>query len=205
MGWLLAKIYDPIMAQTERACLSAWRRELLASASGRVLEVGAGTGVNLGAYPQAVSELLMSEPDSHMRAQLARKVVDPTIAVCDHDLGALALPSASFDTVVATLVLCSVADPEVALAEIHRVLKPGGCLLFIEHVASPAPTRLWWQRRIEPLWKSIAGNCHITRDTEAAILRSGLLIEHIERESLRRAFPWIRPSIRGRARKAASG
>ena len=112
------------------------------------------------------------------------------------------MPDASFDAVVCTLVLCSVQDVQVALTEIFRVLRPGGRLLFVEHVAARQhSTRLAWQRRLEPIWKRVAGNCHLTRDTEQAIRAVGFQFERIERESMRKAMPLIRPCIRGAARK----
>jgi ubiquinone/menaquinone biosynthesis C-methylase UbiE len=105
--------------------------------------------------------------------------------------------------VVSSLVLCSVQDPQAALAQIRRVLKPGGRLVFLEHVAADGkPNRLKWQRRIEPVWKHLMGNCHLTRRTEAAIEAAGFRIERIQRESMRKALPVCRPSIRGIARRA---
>jgi len=95
-----------------------------------------------------------------------------------------------------------VPDQRAALSAIARALKPGGRLLFLEHVAADArPGRLKWQRRIEPVWKHLMGNCHLTRRTEAAIAAAGFEIERIQRESIRKALPIVRPSIRGIARK----
>ena len=101
---------------------------------------------------------------------------------------------------VATLVLCTVADPGSALAEIRRVLRPGGLYVFLEHVASDDASRLRWQRRLEPAWRVLADGCHVTRRTEASIRDAGFTIDHIERESVRKALPILRPSIRGVAR-----
>ncbi len=119
----------------------------------------------------------------------------------------LPFPDATFDAVVATLLLCSVPDPARALAEIHRVLRPGGAFVFLEHVAAAddAPSRLAWQHRIEPFWKHIAGNCHLTRHTGDTIREAGFVVEQETRESMRKAMPWFRPSIRGLARKAVPG
>jgi ubiquinone/menaquinone biosynthesis C-methylase UbiE len=204
VSWLLAAIYDRFMSESEAACVASWRAELLSELDGDVLEVGAGTGHNLPHYPPNVARLVLSEPDRHMRARLSRKLracgasSDLSDAPAEH----LPLPDASFDAVVATLVLCSVADPCRALAEIRRVLKPGGRFVFIEHVAAhDNPRRLRWQRRIEPLWKRIAGGCHVTRCTDQLIAQAGFDIERIERQSIRKAMPHVRPSIRGVARK----
>jgi ubiquinone/menaquinone biosynthesis C-methylase UbiE len=124
------------------------------------------------------------------------------IEVVDCPAQALAFPAGSFDAVVSSLVLCSVPDQNAALADIRRVLKPGGRLVFLEHVAADSnPPRLKWQKRVEPVWKHLMGNCHLTRRTEAAILAAGFRIERVERESIRKAMPLVRPSIRGVAVK----
>lgn len=205
MSWFVARIYDGFMAESEEACLSAWRGQLLGGLSGDVLEVGAGTGLNLEYYPAGVARLVMSEPDPHMRRQLARRVAEGGRRDVEVDAGSLEElphPDASFDAVVATLVLCSVPSPERALSEIRRVLKPGGRYAFLEHVAAENnPGRLVWQRRIEPVWRRIAGNCHTTRRTADHITGAGFDLDWIERESVRKALPWVRPSIRGVARR----
>ena len=200
MSWLMAAVYDRFMKVSEEACLGKWRAELLRDLSGEVLEVGAGTGSTLGLYPKAVTRLVMAEPDPHMRRKLLEK--RGTIEVSDAAAEKLPFEAASFDAVVCSLVLCSVRDQKSALAEIARVLKPGGKLVFLEHVAADGkPDRLKWQGRIEPVWKHLMGTCHLTRRTEAAIAAAGLDIESIQRESIRKALPIVRPSIRGVARK----
>lgn len=205
MGWLLATIYDPYMCSCERAGLGAWRSALLTPTHGEVLEIGAGTGTNLEHYPRTLDTLVLAEPDAHMRRKLEARVSrshshQPIVRAWEaHRLDA---PDRSFDFVVSTLVLCTVPDPFEALTELHRVLRPGGSLLFLEHVAAPRDaSRFRWQRRLEPIWKRAAGNCHLTRDTEAEIERSGFRIEEIERGSMRKALPILRPTIRGRAVK----
>ena len=206
MSWLLASIYDRFMQVSEDACLRNWRAALLHDLKGEVLEIGAGTGANLPHYPKAVTRLVLSEPDPHMRRKLQEKCkahAMPRAEVADASIAALPMADASFDAVVCSLVLCSVPDQKAALAEIARVLRPGGRLVFMEHVAADGrPGRLKWQGRIEPVWKRLMGNCHLTRRTEAAILAAGFEIEKIERESIRKALPIVRPSIRGVARKA---
>jgi ubiquinone/menaquinone biosynthesis C-methylase UbiE len=205
MSWLMAAVYDRFARESNKACLDRWRAELLRDLSGAVLEVGAGTGATLPYYPKAVKRLVLCEPDPHMRRKLQAKH-DATgakhVEISDASLEALPAVPASLDAVVCSLVLCSVPDPQAALKEIQRVLKPGGKLVFLEHVAADGkPNRLKWQRRIEPVWKHLAGNCHLTRRTEAAITAAGFKIARIERESIRKALPIVRPSIRGIACK----
>ena len=205
MPWLMSAIYDRFMAASEEACLGQWRRDLLLDLSGDVLEVGAGTGVNLPHYPPAVTRLVLSEPDVTMARKLeARLQIAPRagaeIAIADAET--LPFADASFDAVVATLLLCSVASPAQALAEMRRVLRPGGAFVFLEHVGAPEGTsRRAWQGRIEPMWKHVAGNCHLTRQTQEAIAASGLLVGDVQQASMRRALPFLRPTVRGVARK----
>ena len=117
-------------------------------------------------------------------------------------LESLGFPDASFDFVVGTLVLCSVQNLNKALAEAYRVLKPGGGYVFLEHVAAEnRPRRYQWQRYIEPIWKRVAGNCHLTRKTATAITKAGFLIEDVIEESMRKTMPIFRPTIRGIAYK----
>jgi ubiquinone/menaquinone biosynthesis C-methylase UbiE len=202
---LFAAIYDPFMRSAERACLSEWRAELLGHARGEVLEIGAGTGANVPFYTPAVTRLLLTEPDRDMLARLRTRVelaraqrVEAMTAPAD----ALPFGDATFDTVVSTLVLCSVPDVPKALAEARRVLRPDGRLLFMEHVAADdRSARLAWQRRLEPLWTRISGNCHLTRRTGDAIREAGFVVEWERRESVRKALPIVRPSVRGVARR----
>lgn len=205
MGRLIAAVYDRLTETSEAACLRQWRADLLRDLSGSVLEVGAGTGRNLPFFPSSLARLVLSEPDPHMRRQLSTKVREEAldrVEVVDWSLEGLPAANGDFDGVVATLVLCSVPRLDRALAEIHRVLKPGGRFLFLEHVAAEdRPRRLRWQRRIEPVWKRVAGGCHLTRRTADAILAAGFRLETIHRESMRKAMPLVRPTIRGRAIK----
>lgn len=200
---LIATIYDRFMQSGEEACVGQWRKELLADAKGRVLEIGAGTGLNLKHYPATVSELVLCEPDPNMRRKLSSKLRDGNVDVPVEIVGAQAerLPfsDAYFDTVVSTLVLCSVRDPAVALQEIRRVLRPDGTFVFLEHVADEDPGRLAWQRRIEPFWKRMAGNCHLQRRTCTFMQEAGFTFERIEREKMIRALPFVRSTIRGSA------
>ncbi len=201
MGRLLATFYDVFTRDSEEACLRRWRAELLRDVSGDVLEIGAGTGLNVPWYSRAVRRLVLSEPDAFMRRRIVQRLVEyPALPaeVIGADADRVPLRDASIDVVVATLVLCSVPDQARALVEIRRVLRPRGRFVFVEHVAAEGrPRRLKWQRRLEPVWKHVAGNCHLTRNTEAAIRAAGFDIERIERESMRRAIPIVRPTIRG--------
>jgi SAM-dependent methyltransferase len=205
MSWLLAQVYDHVMQPAEEACLRRWRRELLSGARGRTLEIGAGTGANLPLYPADVEELVLLEPDWHMRRELARTAVDeswPFSIRFRHDpIEALATGRERFDTIVSTLVLCSVDEPRRSLETIRRLLEPDGQFLFLEHVAAPDdPGRRRWQERIEPVWKRLAGNCHLTRRTGRLIEEAGFELEECRRESMQKALPFVRPTVRGRAR-----
>lgn len=203
MPWFYAKIYDRFMQRTERACLAGWRSELLAPLTGEILEIGAGTGANLEHYGSGVERLVLSEPESHMRAQLVRRVAarESSAEVMAAPSDALPFSDQSFDVVVSTLVLCSVPDPDRSLAEVRRVLRSGGRFVFIEHVAAEGrPSRLRWQERIEPFWLHIADGCHLTRRTDQSIVRAGFELETLVRESMQKALPFVRPSIRGIAR-----
>jgi ubiquinone/menaquinone biosynthesis C-methylase UbiE len=200
-----AWIYDRSLLRAEESCLGEWRRALLASAEGDVLEIGAGTGANLPYYPAGVRRLVLSEPDASMRARLTRKVGDrQEVTVIDALAESLPLPDRAFHVVVSTLALCSVESVARSLAEVWRVLRPGGRFLFLEHVAAEGrPGRLRWQRLLEPCWRCMAGNCHLTRRIEASLLEMGFVLEGVERASIRKVAPVVRPSVRGAARRPA--
>lgn len=204
MSRLCAAIYDPFMRASERACLGVWRSELLSNAEGRVLEIGAGTGRNLEHYPEGLERLVVSEPDPHMRRRLEQESarLGRSVEVATASADALPFADASFDTVVSTLVLCSVPDPNASLAEVRRVLAPGGRFVFLEHVAADdRPERLRWQERLDPLWRRIAGGCRLTRRTHELIESTGFEMEWVRRESVRKALPIVRASVRGLARR----
>lgn len=209
MSRWMALGYDRFMRATERACLEQWRKELLCDLAGDVLEIGAGTGANLPHYPAAVGRLVLTESDRFMRAKLEARARACGLARVEvHDARAERLPFAegTFDAVVSTLVLCSVPDVEAALGEVRRVLAPGGAFVYLEHVAAgDGGSRLRWQRRIEPVWKHLAGNCHLTRKTGEAIRLSGFVVEEERRESMHKALPFVRPTVRGVARPAITG
>ncbi|MDP9228385.1 MAG: class I SAM-dependent methyltransferase, partial [Actinomycetota bacterium] len=166
---LFARFYDRMISGSERAGLTELRRSLLGRASGRALEIGAGTGLNLGLYPPGLSELVLAEPDPHMARQLRERVeggasaVD-RVTVIEAPAEELPFDEGSFDTVVSTLVLCSVDDPDRALAEARRVLAEDGALIFLEHVRGGRALS-WWQDRLERPWGAVAGGCHPNRPT----------------------------------------
>jgi SAM-dependent methyltransferase len=194
---LNAFIYDISLALSERRGMATRRGELLASARGRVLELGAGTGLNLRHYPDGV-DLVVSEPDPAMRARLERRAAGRATVV---DAGAEALPfaDASFDTVVSTLVLCTVGDPAAALAEVRRVLAPGGQLLLIEHVRANAPRLARRQDRFAGLWHAVAMGCRCNQPTVELLERAGLSVEQLEPSHWRAMPSLVGPLVVGAA------
>jgi len=200
-GRAFSAFYDRAFAATEEAGLRRMRRGLLAGARGRVLELGAGTGANLELYPPAVERLTLVEPDPHMSRQLRAKLAEASreAEVIEAPGERLPCGDASFDTVVVTLVLCTVPDPAAALAEITRVLAPGGQLLFLEHVRAEDAGLARWQDRLEKPWRFLGDGCHCNRDTVAAIAASGLRIDQLERERLPKAPAIVKPLVSGSA------
>jgi ubiquinone/menaquinone biosynthesis C-methylase UbiE len=200
-GPLFARGYDRFNKGLEDAGLRDKRRGLLARAQGRTLEIGAGTGVNVELYPESVTELVLMEPDSHMRRQLHKRLaaLGRRVEVVDAGGERIPFPDASVETAVATLVLCTIPDPQVALAEIARVLKPGGRLLFLEHVRSDDPKTARWQDRLERPWGWFARGCHPNRDTLATIDASALEVSEVERDRIPKAPPIVRPLLVGEA------
>jgi ubiquinone/menaquinone biosynthesis C-methylase UbiE len=195
-----AALYDRCLSATENAGLRDMRRELLAEARGRTIDIGSGTGANLALYPAGV-ELVMAEPDAHMARQLRQKLAESDREAEFVEAGAESLPfeDSSFDTAVFTLVLCTVPDPRAALEEVARILKPGGRILFLEHVRAPDPKLARWQDRLERPWRFVGDGCHCNRDTVAAIEASPLRLENVERDRLPKAPPITRPLARGTA------
>ena len=194
-----AALYDRMLASTEEAGLHDRRREVLSQARGATLELGAGTGLNLDLYPEAVTELVLTEPSEHMARRLREHAVGaarPT-EVVEAPAEQLPFPDDRFDTVVSTLVLCTVDDQARTLDEVARVLKPGGRLLFLEHVRSSDPGLARWQDRLERPWGFIGAGCHPNRDTPATIERSSLQVQSLEHGELPKAPPLARPLVSG--------
>jgi len=200
-GRIFAAGYDRIMASTEQAGLGERRERLLAPVSGRVLEIGGGTGVNLQYYGPGVQELVITEPEEPMAKRLERKLAATSLPAKVVRAPAESLPveDASFDFVVSTLVLCTVDDQERALAEARRVLKPGGRLVFIEHVRADSPKLARWQDRLQPIHGRIGHGCRCNRATEENIKAAGFAMAEIDHGELPKAPPHVRPLIVGAA------
>jgi len=203
-GRLFASFYDRALKASEENGLGDMRRALLADARGRVVEIGAGTGVNLDLYGAGVEDLTLIEPDPHMGAKLRDRLADrgsasPPARLVTAPAEAVPFDDDTFDTAVATLVLCTVPDPVAAIAELARVLKPGGRLLYIEHVRAEDPASARWQDRFEKPWRFMADGCHCNRDTAATLSASAFQIESIDQGKLPKAMPIVRPLIRGSA------
>ena len=184
-----AALYDRMTGPLEQAVLGERRAGLLADLAGEVLDVGAGTGANLP-YLRSASRVVAAEPDPAMRRRMAAKLTDaPLPAQLTGDAAeALQQPDASFDAVVFTQVLCTVTDPDLALAEARRVLRPGGQLIVLEHVRGSGSLARW-QDRLTPLWSRLVPGCHLGRDTAAAVERAGFTIQRAE---LFNPFPrWV--------------
>lgn len=168
-----AALYDPFLARGERLGMSERRAALLTEACGRVLEIGAGTSLNLAHYPATVEELVLSDPVTPMaersRARVAESDSWRGLQVVEAPAEELPFPSGSFDTVVSTMVLCTVADVDAALSEIVRVLRPGGRLIFIEHVHADGTRLGRWQLRMAGLWATWAQGCRCDRDLVSAV------------------------------------
>jgi SAM-dependent methyltransferase len=176
-----AALYDRMMAVPERTVLGPARADLAGGAGGRVLDLGAGTGANFPYFGAAASEVHATEPDPYMRQRAVARAREAALPIVVHDAPAEALPfpDGRFDTVVAMLVLCTVADPARALAEIVRVLRPGGELRFYEHVRSPGRVAGRTQDWLAPLWRHVAAGCQPNRDTVRLIREAGLAIVRV--------------------------
>lgn len=201
-AFLMATFYDRAMRSVEKRCLAQWRAELLAPLRGNILEIGSGTGTNLQYYSPQLKRLVLSEPDPHMRGQLQARINELSleqaeITPCRAEQ--INLPDACFDHIVSTLVLCSVSDIDKTLQELRRLLKPGGSLVLLEHVrAEDNPNLFRWQKRLEPIWKWCACNCHLTRPTEKLLQQVGFDTQ-LEQVEMTGAPLFVRPMIKGGA------
>ncbi|MBA2349070.1 MAG: class I SAM-dependent methyltransferase [Solirubrobacterales bacterium] len=196
-GRLFTAIYDPFLAWGERAGMGALRRSLLSEAQGDVLEIGAGTGLNLDAYPPGVASLTLADPEPSMVARLRGRAEENGHEVVEAGAESLPFADASFDTVVSTLVLCTVTDVTASLAEIRRVLRPGGRLLAIEHVRAEAHGLRRWQDRLHGPWLRFGYGCHCNRDTVASLAAAGFETGALAPARWRRMPPIVAPLVTG--------
>jgi ubiquinone/menaquinone biosynthesis C-methylase UbiE len=181
---VFARIYTKVAEIGERRGAAEHRQRLLAGLSGRVIEIGAGTGANFSQYPTTVSEVIAVESERYLRERAHRAATRAPVAVSVVDGVGDRLPgeAQSFDAGVAALVLCTVPDQQAVLAELFRVIRPGGELRFYEHVIADAPGKARFQRLADAtFWPHVAGGCHMARDTTSAIEMAGFEIETCER------------------------
>ncbi len=177
-GRFFAAVYDRSVAGAEEHGMRDRRRSVLDTLSGRVLEIGAGTGLNLPLYPATVDRLVVTEPEEHMLRRLRERAGHAggrasSLEITQAPAERLPFPDASFDAVVSTLALCTVDDLPAALAEVRRVLDPAGRLVLVEHVRSADPAIARWQDRLHGPWKLFAAGCHCNLDTAAALRTAG--------------------------------
>ncbi len=188
LGWL-----EPAMHRL----YGARKRALFATLQGRVLEIGAGTGLNRVYLPSGVEWLPLEPEVAHHASILSR---DPGATILSAPAEAIPLGDESVDAVISSLVLCSVGEPDRVLKEILRVLKPGGCLVFLEHVAAPRGTLLARiQTLVQPVWTWLSGGCHPDRETGRLLRQTGFAL--VEWEELRLPVPIVSPHLFGRAFK----
>lgn len=207
---MFARLFAAASPRMERAGLAAHRRRLLAGLAGRVLEIGPGSGAGFPHYPAAVTWVVAVEPEPHLRHLARRAARDAPVPVTVTGGRAEALPLAdgSVDAAVSALVLCSVAQPDVALRELRRVLRPGGELRFLEHVRAETPALRRAQRVADAtLWPALAGGCHVARDTVASIGAAGLVVERLARFRFPERGPALpaSPHVLGVARRPGPG
>jgi ubiquinone/menaquinone biosynthesis C-methylase UbiE len=197
---IFALVYNPFLWLGEIAGMRRLRRTLLDSARGKVVEIGAGTGLNVEHYPDNVDDLVLTEPDAAMRRRLTRNLQRKgrVARIVDAPAERLPFADASVDTVVSTLVLCTVPDPERTLGEIARVLRPGGQLLFVEHVRAGSRFLAACQDGLVRPWRAFAGGCYCNRPTAELMRARGFIVA--AEDSVWRAMPAIvHPLIVGRA------
>jgi ubiquinone/menaquinone biosynthesis C-methylase UbiE len=204
-GRMFARAYDHMMSGTEKAQLRALRESLIAGASGRVLEIGGGTGANLPFY-NGIESLVVTEPEAPMARRLERRLAEHAVPSELQRVPAEELPfeDGSFDVAVSTLVLCTVDDQPRALGELRRVLKPGGRLMFIEHVRSDEPGLARWQDRLNGLNRIVGHGCNCNRPTLTGIRTAGFTIIGLDRHEMKKAPPFARPLVVGTAATPAS-
>lgn len=198
------RLYDLLGRFEERSEIGRRRRSLVARLGGDVLEIGAGTGFSLPHYLKA-DRVVAVEPDPSMAARIHRRVAGAPapVEVVDAQAESLPFPDGSFDAAVSIFVLCSVVDQTAALAELRRVLRPGGTLNLLEHVRGHG-TVARWQDRLNPVQRKLFGNCHLNRDTRAAVAAAGFDVAEVEETRIPGSFPLVRDGIYGRATRISS-
>jgi SAM-dependent methyltransferase len=205
---IISRLYVGQAKKADELGLAARRRELLAQLSGRILEIGAGTGTNFAYYPSTVEEVVAFEPEPYLHKLAEQSAADAPVRVTVLDAPAEQLPveDESFDAAVVSLVLCSVSDPALAVAEVYRAIRPEGQLRFNEHVRSSSPRVARVQTTADRFgWPRVSGGCHLGRDTDALMLDAGFEIESLERYNFR--IPPLdppKPHVIGIARKPAA-
>lgn len=182
-----ARSYDRVSRESEARGTGAYRDRLLDGLTGRVIEIGAGNGLNFGHYPPEVTDVLAVEPEDLLRmtAEREARVAPVPVTVVPGHADALPAEDGAYDAAIVSLVLCSVPDPSTALPEIRRTLRPGGQLRFFEHVRSSGSVRGRLEDALTPLWSHLAGGCRLNRDLDASIRAAGFTIERLERFAYR--------------------
>lgn len=202
---IFARVYARTAASMEEAGVADHRKHLLAGLVGRVVEVGAGNGLNFSHYPVSVTEVIAVEPEPYLRAQaeVAARNTPIKVSVVDGDAEHLPIDDGSVDVAVTSLVLCSVSDQTAALAEIRRVLRPGGELRFYEHVLASDARLARIQRLVNPIWTRFAGGCRLTRNTLDVIQAAGFIVDECEQFLFQPCLPakLAAPHILGKAHK----
>jgi ubiquinone/menaquinone biosynthesis C-methylase UbiE len=202
---VFARICTKVAQISERRGGAEHRRQLLAGLGGRVIEVGAGSGANFRYYPSSVREVIAVEPERYLREQARRAAIHAPvpISVVDGEADRLPGEAQSFDAGVVSLVLCTVPDQQSALAELYRVIRPGGELRFYEHVLATSRWEARFQRFADAtFWPRVAGGCHLARDTTSGIEHAGFVIQAYERFPFSpAAFLPPDPHILGAARR----
>jgi ubiquinone/menaquinone biosynthesis C-methylase UbiE len=194
MGFYQDQIVPLLINLTmRRRDLAAYRSRVVPAADGRVLEIGIGSGLNLPFYSRNVERLIGLDPSANLLSMVRRNLRPdtPSLELIEGSAEAIPLENDSVDTVVTTWTLCSIPDAGRALSEMHRVLRPTGRLLFIEHGRAPQPNVRWWQDHLTPAWKRIGGGCHLNRPIRSLIEDAGFQFDRFETGYMRGPNLWL--------------